>query len=298
MKYTIAIVGAGHIGKALESILKDRHTVLLWDKIPGKVPHQKSLAETVSEADVIFIGTPSAAVREAAGSIATFLRPHAIVTTASKGIEAGTLATMDKVLSESLKPGQPHAFIGGPMLAKEIMEGKWAMAACGTVNRKDYTLLKRAFSKSTLRLEYSHDIRGVAVCGVLKNVYTLALGMAAGLELGNNTVGWLAERSFNETMKILPLLGGRKKTLLGTAGFGDFIATATSPHSMNNRAGREIATLGASTIISEGIVSLPSLLALLGGDAVKFPLLKAIENIVHHHHDPRKTLTEFIQKVK
>lgn len=298
MKYTVAVIGAGHIGTALQSVLSSHHTVILWDKNASKVPHQKPLAEIASQADIVFIGTPSTALREALSSIAPFVKPEAVICTSSKGIEAGTLATMDRVLTETLKPGQLHAFIGGPMLAKEIMDGKYSMAACGTNNRKAFQILKRAFSKTALKLEYTADIRGVAVCGVLKNVYTLALGMAAGLELGNNTIGWLGARGFNEILTLMKILGGRKKTFLSTAGLGDFIATATSPHSMNYRAGEEIAKTGKLTILSEGVISLPSLTSLSGPLIHKLPLLTAVNNIITHHHDPKKTLTDFIKSAR
>lgn len=299
MKKNVAIIGAGNLGKALEKILSPRHTVMLWDKVPAKVPHQKSLAETVTDADIVFLAIPSAAVREAASSIAAFLKPHAVVASASKGIEAGTLATMDAVLSASLKPGQPHVFLGGPMLAKEIEDGKRAMAACGTANnRKHFAPIRQVFNKTNLKVEYSGDIRGVALCGVLKNVYTLGLGMAAGLQLGNNTIGWLASRGFAEISTIMLMLGGRKKTFMGTAGLGDFVATATSPHSMNYKAGSEIAQTGSTVFASEGIISLPSLLALLGSSAHKFPLLTTISGIVLHHHNAHKALTEFIDNAR
>lgn len=293
----ISIIGAGHFGKALAQALSSnaaKNTVLLFDVLPGKVSGQMSLAETVQGSEIIFLAVPSIAVRQVAAELASTAPTEAIIVSVSKSIEAGTRMTADQVLEETLRPQQPIAFMGGPMLAREIAEGKAAVAVCGTKHRVHFKKIQKAFSKSAIRIEHSSDMHGVAVCGVLKNVYTLPIGIASGLELGNNTVGWLAGRALVEMQKLLPILGGKKKTLFSTAGIGDFVATATSPHSMNHKAGEEIAKTGQATTRSEGIVALPTLTAILGGDVKKFPLLATLDAIVTHQADPAKTLHEFI----
>ncbi len=294
----IVLIGAGHIGTALHALLAPYNTVSSWDTIPGKVLEQKSLAEIIPNAQIIFLCVPTVAVRAAVEEIIQYLTPQTVVVSVSKGLEPNTKKSVDQVLSETLPAGQPHAFLGGPMLAKEINEGKSAMAVCGTHTRSAATLVKKAFIRSALRIEYSADIRGVALAGVLKNIYTLPMGMASGLDLGNNTIGWLAARGLNEMQTLMPMLGGKKKTLLTTAGLGDFIATATSPLSMNFKAGQEIARTGAATTRSEGIVTLPSLITMINSNTKKLPLLQCVAKIILEQQDPRKTLAEFIKNAR
>lgn len=289
----IAIIGAGNIGQAIGSLLT-KHSAEYWDTVPGKVPHQKTLAEIVSQAQIVFIAVPSNATRQALESVRSFLQPHAIVVTIAKGIEPGTLETMDQVLLSVVPRGQPCGHLGGPMLASEIKAGKHAAAAVGSYQRSVFTALRKVFKNSTLRLEYSKDMRGVAVAGVLKNVYTVPLGIAAGLELGNNAIGWLAYCSLKEMQQLMPLLGAKKSTLISAAGIGDFIATATSPLSTNYRAGAEIGKTESTKIASEGLITLPSLLELVEHKKTKLPLLAALQKIVLERHDPRATLNAFI----
>lgn len=295
MKATIAIIGAGNIGQAVGSLLTG-HTVHFWDVLPGKVPHQQSIQAVIEPAQFVFLCIPSHAVREALALIRPHLQPKTVVVTIAKGIEPGSLATIDQVLLDSLPPHHPCAHLGGPMLASEIHQGKHSAAVVGSYERLTYTRLRKLFAQSTLRLEYSKDMRGVAVAGVLKNIYTLPLGIAAGLELGNNTVGWLAYCALKEMQIVMPMLGGKKATILSAAGVGDFIATATSSLSTNYRAGVEIATKGSTALASEGLLTLPSLLTILGADhKKKLPLLTALADIVTRHHDARTTLTTFIR---
>jgi glycerol-3-phosphate dehydrogenase (NAD(P)+) len=296
MKNTIVIVGAGHIGQALGAILTPHNTVLFWDTKAGLVPEQKELSDIIPRADIILLGVPGAAIRQATANILPYLKPHTIIVTFSKGIEAGSHATIDEVLAQTLPANQPFAFIGGPMLAKEITEGKPAIGVCGCSNRTTFSKLRKTFKNTAIRLEYSKDIHGVAVCGVLKNIYTLPVGIAAGLGLGNNAAGWLMNKGILEMQSLLPLLGGQKKTLYTAAGLGDFIATATSPDSTNYRAGEEFGRLGTSEIRGEGIAALPSLLALIGANEDKTPLLTCIKRIIINHENPAAVLTEYFTR--
>jgi glycerol-3-phosphate dehydrogenase (NAD(P)+) len=291
----IAIIGAGNLGQALK-VLLSRHDAQLWDKEPGKVSGQKTLQQIIEPAHVIFLAVPTRALREAIAALKPFLGSATIVATMSKGIEPGTLETVDQVLLSSLPHGQLAAHIGGPMLAAEIKIGKHAAAVVGTYHRSTYATLKKLFADSTLRLEYSRDMRGVAVAGVLKNIYTLALGIADGLELGNNTIGWLGYCAIKEMQVLMPMLGGKKSTIVSAAGIGDFIATATSPHSMNYSAGTQIGKHGSTSIASEGLIALPEIVGMVGEKSKRLPLLAALAQIIIHRHDARTTLTKFINR--
>lgn len=291
----IAFIGAGHIGKALAHIIGTHHRVALWDAVSAKNPGQESIEHTVTDADIVFLTVPSLSVRQAATHAAPFLTPKTVVVSVSKSLEPGTRMSADQILAETLPPGQPIVFMGGPMLAKEIIEGKAAVAVCGASSRKHLAPIYKSFKHTSLRVEHTRDIHGVALCGILKNCYALLLGVCDGLLLGNNTSGWLMGRSFNEMEKLIPRLHGKKKTLFSAAGIGDFVATATSGSSTNHRAGEEIGRTGKTTIQSEGIIALPTLTAMLGTDIKHFPLLHAISRIVTEHADPRTTLHELLK---
>lgn len=80
--------------------------------------------------------------------------------------------------------------------------------------------------------------------------------------------------------KIIPLLSGDAETVLGPAGLGDFVATGFSRFSKNHQVGAELAVGRLTNGQSEGLVSLSSLLILLGPKYKKFPLLAALSAVV------------------
>lgn len=286
----MAIIGAGAIGQAIAGLLRDKKKVTIdfWDKDVRKVPDQQPLSEVIQRADLVFICVPSFAVRTVAGQIAAHLKPKIPVISLAKGMESEAHKTMDEVLREVLPLEQPVAMLCGPMLADEMMKGMPSAAVVGTKTRRIFTRLKKLFTGTTLHLEYSRDIHGVALVSVLKNIYAIGVGIGEGLGYGDNWRGWFMNQAASEMTAILKLLGGNPKTVYTSAGLGDFIATGVSPYSRNHTVGKEIGTTGSTTLTSEGLQSLPSLLQLLGNHVHGLPFLSALQKIIleKHHVQP------------
>jgi glycerol-3-phosphate dehydrogenase (NAD(P)+) len=285
MSKKIVIIGAGEIGLSLGRILRQKDfDIKFWDKDPKTLESlggaEPSLPEIVPPAEYVFLCVPSWAVREALIYITPYLSKKTLVISVSKGIEANSLRTIDQILAAQLPKNQPWALLSGMMIAEEIREG---MFGGGLMSSKNIKIAKEAamlFADSNLHIEPSLDVHGTALCGVLKNIYSLALGISYGLELGENARGMLIVKSVVEIKKIVSLLGGKQETVWGPAGLGDFIATGFSCFSKNHQAGSELAKGKVTNLESEGMVSLSSMIVLLGVKYKKFPVLSALHEIV------------------
>ena len=73
--------------------------------------------------------------------------------------------------------------------------------------------------------------------GALKNIIAIAAGLAAGLGFGDNAKAALMTRGLAEIARLGKAMGAEPITFAGLAGVGDLIATCTSEHSRNWRAG-------------------------------------------------------------
>src|SRR3989338_844635 len=111
------------------------------------------------------------------------------------------------------------------------------------------------------------DVRGVAVAGVLKNIYALGLGIAHALGWGENQKGWFVSRALREMARAAELLGGTRETMLGIAGLGDLVATGFSPHSHNRTTGALFVTDPGRFPKAESINALPIIIKKLGAHA-------------------------------
>ncbi|MCX6781226.1 MAG: hypothetical protein NT003_03895 [Candidatus Magasanikbacteria bacterium] len=283
----VLIIGAGRIGQAFKYMCeKTGAHVSFFDVDATKIPDMLPLAETVPAADVIFLCVQSFAIRGVLAEITPLIKPGALIVSVAKGIERDTLKTVDQVMAECVKPGQGWGVIIGPMLAEEILEGKGSAGVYVGNDVGSCTRLQSLISPHDLTLECSNDTHGVALAGVLKNIYALALGVADGVGWGANRKGWLVTQAIREMREILALRGADPRTADGPAGLGDLVATGSSPHSRNRTTGETLVKTGEINPLSEGYISLTSLAKMLGDTPrEKFIIFSALYKIVIDHKD-------------
>src|SRR6478752_2264510 len=144
----IAVVGAGSYGSCLAMLFgRAGHRVTLWarnpeiaaqmeqsreaqaylpgHKIPATVSVTSDLEQAVRGKQFVVGVTPSHGAREVFGKAAQWMDPDAIVINASKGLEDGTLMTIDRVYAEILpkRIADRATFLSGPTFATEIALG-------------------------------------------------------------------------------------------------------------------------------------------------------------------------------
>jgi glycerol-3-phosphate dehydrogenase (NAD(P)+) len=285
MSTKIVIIGAGEIGLSLGKILRQKNFDLkFWDKDPKALEalggEEPNLPEIVPEAEFIFLCVPSWAVREALIYLTPYLSKKTVVVSVSKGIEVSSLKTIDQILGTYLAKTQPWVLLSGMMIAEEIREGMFGGGLVAGKSSKVARAVITLFAETNLQLEISSDLHGVALCGVLKNIYSLAMGVSYGLNLGENARGLLLVKALGEIKKIVALLGGKQETVFSSAGLGDLIATSFSRFSKNHQVGSELAVGKITGLESEGLVSLSSMVILLGVKYKKFPILRSLFEIV------------------
>lgn len=274
----IVMLGAGKIGSAIgRTLSKNGNRVVYWDALPGKVRGQEPLEEIMPGATAVFLCLPSWCLREAGESIAPLLSKKTFVVSVSKGLEKGSMLPSDSILHQVLPEGTSFVYLGGPLLADELLRGQPGFGVAASADPSALKKMKSIFAGTQLKIETTDDVAGVVWSAILKNVYAIGLGMTEGLGWGANARGWYVAKAVAEAGGILEDLGGRRETFHDTAGVGDMVATGFSPHSKNRTLGEHWAKKGKAPFESEGQVSMPALLKTLGARAKKYPLLMAIK---------------------
>lgn len=254
----VVIIGAGAIGNALHRALarNTAHDIDAWDVVDGLVENQKKLEDIVPLADIIMLCVASVHITSALEQIVPLLRDKAIIATVTKGIEKGSLRTVESVIT-AYAPHHCVALISGPMLSGELLQ-KHGGAATIACSEEVYALISSIFLQTGIITEHTTDQRGVALCGVLKNIYSLGLGVLAGLQCGQNIRGIYTKLVLNEMRQIVQQFGGSTATVDLFCGVGDLIATGFSMESRNVRAGITLVNDPQATPEkSEGYVSAP-----------------------------------------
>jgi len=287
----VLILGAGELGQAMAKVLLVKSNVLveMWDKDQTRVLNQRLLGEAVAGARFLFLCLPSRGYREALSEIVkASLDPQTIVVSFAKGLEEKTHKTTNELLKELLPKNQPFVLISGPMLAEEISQKMFGAGFAASDRQEHAQAVISLFSGTNLNLAYSSDVLGVAWVGVLKNIYSIGLGIAQALSLGDNFRGWYVGRTIVEMVQIVSYLGGKEGTVLTAASIGDLVATGFSQYSQNHELGKEIVKNGTKSIHSEGLVSLVSVLELLGERTSGLMLLLTLRSIIVQGSDAKE----------
>ncbi len=289
----IAIIGAGNFGSALGHIMavRDDTVIALWDTDATKLTKSERLESALLGAQYVFICVPSWSLRAATMPIAVLLEHNAIVISPTKGIEQTTNQTSDEVLIDILGNKTPVALLHGPMLASEMVEGLPSFATIAAQDKSIFISIQNLFAGTTLTLEYSPDIHGVALAGVLKNIYSIGLGMTEAMRLGSNFRGWYVRSAVQEMSRIIGACRGSADTAYTSAGIGDLVATGLSPSSRNCKVGHEIVQTGECSTVSEGGESLVQMMTLIQNAGIDTPIAFAIAEIVAGTQDASTLLT-------
>ncbi len=291
----VLIIGAGEIGSAIGVVLGSAgHEVWFWDRNSLKRTQGKDLKEMAAESDCAFFCVPSTGLREAAMSVAASIPQTKPLVSLSKGIEAGSHKTSDAVLKD-IFPENPIAVLGGPMLAEEMKRGEAAIGVLGSENKEAADLVLALFGGTNIFMEKTDDVLGLALCGALKNIYSLSFGFAEAVGGESNVKGFLSAESLKEMVGIVAILGGRAETAMGPGGLGDLVASGMSVYGYNRRVGKELLEKGKTDLISEGILSIGSVISLLKDNAKNYRLLLIIQKIISSPDEGKKMFEEYLR---
>jgi glycerol-3-phosphate dehydrogenase (NAD(P)+) len=206
---------------------------------------------------------------------------------AAKGIELSTGLMLDAVLREVL-PDRPLAVLSGPTFAREVARG---LPTAITLAAEDESLgeaLAQALGSAAFRPYWTDDVTGVLVGGAVKNVIAIACGIVAGRRLGENARAALLTRGMAEMLRLARALGARRETLMGLAGLGDLVLSATSAQSRNYALGERLGqglgladAQGSSQGVTEGVATAGAVVQLAQRHEVEMPIAEAVDAVLH-----------------
>ena len=312
----IGVLGAGTWGMALTRMLCNiGHEVTVWSAlpeeidqldrertqknlpgmtIPAAVRFTRDLADVCAGRDLLLFAVPSIFVRSTAERAARYIPEGQLIADVAKGLEAETLMTMSEVITDALPGKRPTVVaLSGPTHAEEVAQDLPTTIVAACADQAAAETVQAIFMNDVMRVYTNTDIRGVELCGALKNIIALAAGISSGIGYGDNAKAALITRGLAEITRLGEKLGCEPRTFAGLAGMGDLIVTATSRHSRNNRCGcligqgvRPDEAIRQVGMVVEGVNALDAAMKLSEKYDVEMPIVHAVDRVVHHHADP------------
>ena len=325
----VAMLGGGNWGTAYAAIMADAGcTVRLWARraevvdeintthvnsgylpdreLPDTISATTSYAEALDGAEIVVLAVPSQTLRTNLADWHDLLPDDVPVVSLMKGVELGTGERMSQVIAGagSVDPDR-IVVVSGPNLAAEIAARQPAAAVVAASSPRVRAKVAEASATSYFRPYLGTDIIGTEIAGATKNVIALAVGMASGMGMGDNTMASLLTRGLAETARLGTALGADPQTFLGLAGVGDLVATCASPLSRNRTFGYRLGSgmslqevIDSTKQTAEGVKSCESILQLAESVGVDVPIVENVAAVVHEGRAPKDVVGALMSRAR
>ena len=305
MALNVGVIGAGTLGTAIaktmsenvdELVLHVRKQELCDDinntgynthyypnnKLTENIKATTDLAD-LKKCSIIFLAIPSSAFRTTLKELKEVIEGDTIIVTTAKGIEYPSLKSMGDLISEYFD--ENYVAMSGPNFASEIMLNQPTITNIASRNPENSKKVKEVLNTKQFKVKIIDDIKGIELCGVLKNINAIANGICEGMNINENARYSILTRGFNDTIEIIEAIGGNSDTVHEYCGFGDLIMTSTSSESRNHTLGilygqRLIIDEAASGIVFEGKNSILAVKAICENHNINSEIVNFVYDVI------------------
>jgi glycerol-3-phosphate dehydrogenase (NAD(P)+) len=316
----VAVLGSGSWGTALAlHLARVGHRVALWAReesvvqqiartrvnetylpgfaLPSAIDATTDIEAALDGAASVVFAVPSHGLRDVLRMAVNRLPSDALLISAAKGLESGSLARMSQVLAEETGGKYPVVALSGPSFALEVARGLPTAILVASARADVTERVQRQFRGPTFRLYASDDVTGVEIGGALKNVIAIAAGVVEGTGLGHNAMAALITRGLAEISRLACAEGGRRETLAGLSGLGDLVLTCTGELSRNRHVGVELGrgraladVLSGMHMVAEGVRTTGAALELGARHGIELPIAAQMAAVLEGERTPREAL--------
>ncbi|MEY2233076.1 NAD(P)H-dependent glycerol-3-phosphate dehydrogenase [Streptomyces sp. BF23-19] len=272
--------------------------------LPEGITATTDEAEAVRGAEVVVVSIPAQTLRENFTRWTPLFDNDALVVSLMKGIETGTGMRMSQVITEVTgMPSDRVAVLSGPNLAREVAARQPAASTIACTRDTVASRLQALAQTPYFRPYTTNDVIGCELGGAVKNVIALAVGLATGMRLGDNSRAVRITRGLAETARLGLALGADPLTFSGLAGVGDLMATCSSPLSRNRTFGEHLGrgltldqATAATSQTAEGVKSAESVLQLARRHGVEMPITEVVVNVLHGRITTSQAATRLMER--
>ena len=318
----IAVIGAGSWGTTLAYLLSEKgYDVSLWAheedlaeeikrtrinsvylpdiNLPENIKISHRLDEVVAKARYVLNVVPSQHARSVFKEALSYIPAEAVIISASKGIERGTLLTVSSILKEL--SDRHLAVLSGPSFAKEVIKKMPTAVTLATEDKDRGLILQEVFNTNHFRVYTHDDMLGVEIGGALKNVVAIASGISDGLGLGHNARAALITRGLAEMKRLGLAMGAKKETFSGLSGLGDLVLTCTGHLSRNYTVGMKLAQgmklsdiLSQTKMVAEGVATAESAYELSKKYNIEMPIVEQVYKVLYEDKSPADAVNDLM----
>lgn len=315
---SVGVIGSGSWASAIvKMLLENLDMVNWWLRDPEAVEYLKkyqhnpkylqsvqydtdklyissNVEEIVRRSDIVMMVTPSAFVARIFDEFPKELMEGKHIVSAIKGIIPEYNAIPARYFHKTFRtPYEQIAMISGPCHAEEVALERLSYLTIGCKDQDFARQVADMLSGRYIKTSVSDDLFGTELCAVLKNVYSIAAGIFAGLGFGDNFQAVLVSNAIQEAENFIDAVNPIHRDVLTSAYLGDLLVTAYSKFSRNRTFGFMIGK-GYSVktaqlemdMIAEGYYAVKSVMEINKKFMVELPICEAVYNVIYEKISP------------
>lgn len=322
----ISVVGAGSWGTTLAILLGEKgFDVKLWArreelaneieskrenlqylpgvKIPPNVIVEHSLKNVLGASEMVIIAVPSEFLRNTLKEIKPYFS-NQIIVSVTKGIEHSTCKRMSQVIGDEMGNAK-IAVLSGPNHAEEVSIKMPTASVIASRDKKAGKITAEALATPYFKLYQLNDVTGVEICGALKNISAIAVGVCDGFGFGDNAKASIITLGLMEMNNFGRHFGAKRGTVYGLAGVGDLIATCISKYSRNRFVGEQLAKnktieeikKGMHGMVAEGIPTTKAVYEYSKKHNIEMPLTHQAYEVLFEKKDIKHAIKDLLRLV-
>ena len=292
---------------ALEHLKHQKHNPNYLSSVAfdiDKLQLTNDINEAIKFADIIIFAIPSAFLSSELEKMTESLEGK-IVFSAIKGIVPETSLIVGEHFHTKFNiPYENIGVITGPCHAEEVALERlsYLTIACSDEEKAKY--LAQNVSSYYIKTKTSDDIIGTEYAAVLKNIYSIAAGIAHGLGYGDNFQAVLMSNAIREMKKFIKKVHKMKRNINDSAYLGDLLVTGYSVFSRNrmfgNMIGKGYTVKSAQmemSMVAEGYYAVKSAYNLNLEYKAKTPIINAVYQILYEGKDAKAVFNKLTEKL-
>ena len=292
---------------ALEHLKLQKHNPNYLSSVAfdtNKLQLTNDINEAIQFADIIIFAIPSAFLSAELEKMTASLEGK-IIFSAIKGIVPETSLIVGEHFHEIFNiPYDNIGVITGPCHAEEVALERLSYLTIACSDKEKAKYVAKNLASYYIKTKTSDDIVGTEYAAVLKNIYSIAAGIAHGLGYGDNFQAVLMSNAIREMKKFIRKVHKMKRNINDSAYLGDLLVTGYSVFSRNrmfgNMIGKGYTVKSAQmemSMVAEGYYAVKSAYNLNLEYKAKTPIIDAVYQILYEGKNAKTVFSKLTEKL-
>lgn len=259
----------------------------------NKLMVSTNIDEVIAHSDILVLAIPSAFVVQAFEQYPIDLTGKKLVTAVKGIIPEQNRIPVRFFHKEYGVAYEDMCMISGPCHAEEVALERLSYLTIAGQDEKFNQLIAGLLACRYIKTTTSDDLFGTELSAILKNIYSIASGIYAGLGYGDNFQAVLVSNCMQEAEKMIDAINPIHRDVVSSAYLGDLLVTAYSQFSRNRNFGFMIGK-GYSVktaqlemnMVAEGYYATKSFMEINKKFEVDIPIVEAVYNVLYEKISP------------